>query len=64
MMTCSSGSLQLPVPIAVPPQKKQMKDASVQSEPVALEDEKPKDGPGDTAGESLFLSWFLSTRID
>ncbi|XP_040055245.2 zinc finger MYM-type protein 4-like isoform X2 [Gasterosteus aculeatus] len=41
----------LPVPIAVPPQKKQMKDASVQSEPVALEDEKPKDGPGDTADQ-------------
>ncbi|XP_037343080.2 zinc finger MYM-type protein 4-like isoform X4 [Pungitius pungitius] len=35
----------LPVPIVVPPQKKEMKDASVQSEPVAFEDEKPNDVP-------------------
>ncbi|XP_031722562.1 zinc finger MYM-type protein 4-like isoform X3 [Anarrhichthys ocellatus] len=42
----------VPVPIVVPPQKKNMKDAAVQSEPMAVEEEKQKDGPVSSADQS------------
>lgn len=37
--------------MVVPPQKKDMKDAAVQSEPLAVEEEKQKDRPVYSAGE-------------
>lgn len=45
--------LQVPVPIVVPPQNKDMKDAAVQSEPLAVKEEKQNDGPVNSAGEGL-----------
>ncbi len=44
---------QVPVPIVVPPQNKDMKDAAVQSEPLAVKEEKQKDVPVTSAGEGL-----------
>ncbi|XP_068437013.1 zinc finger MYM-type protein 4-like isoform X2 [Clinocottus analis] len=41
----------VPVPIFVPPQKRDMKDAAVQSEPVALGEEKQEDAPASRADQ-------------
>uniref|UniRef100_A0A8D0CYH5 TRASH domain-containing protein n=1 Tax=Sander lucioperca TaxID=283035 RepID=A0A8D0CYH5_SANLU len=46
----------VPVPMVVPPQKKDMKDAAVQSEPLAVEEEKQKDRPVYSAGEGSNIS--------
>ncbi|XP_042356199.1 zinc finger MYM-type protein 4-like isoform X3 [Plectropomus leopardus] len=42
----------VPVPIMIPPQSKEMKDAAVQSEPLAVEKEKQKDGPVSSSDQS------------
>ncbi|XP_029315832.1 zinc finger MYM-type protein 4 isoform X2 [Cottoperca gobio] len=46
----------VPVPIVVPPQKKEMKDAAVQSEPLAVMEETQKDGPVSSADQSSSFS--------
>lgn len=52
-------SFQVPVPMVIPPQNKEMKDAAVQSEPLAVREEKQIDGPVSTAGEGLGKVGFL-----
>ncbi|TKS86291.1 Zinc finger MYM-type protein 4 [Collichthys lucidus] len=44
--------LPVPVPMVVPPEKKEMKDAAVQSEPLAVSEDEQKDEPVSTTDES------------
>ncbi|XP_019129180.2 zinc finger MYM-type protein 4-like isoform X3 [Larimichthys crocea] len=44
--------LPVPVPMVVPPEKKEMKDAAVQSEPLAVREDEQKDEPVSTADKS------------
>ncbi|KAM8914597.1 zinc finger MYM-type protein 4-like [Spinachia spinachia] len=53
----------LPVPMVVPPQKKEIKDASVQSEHVAMKDEKPKDVPDLSADQGSSFNTDMSQGI-
>ncbi|KAF1375130.1 hypothetical protein PFLUV_G00236280 [Perca fluviatilis] len=53
----------VPVPMVVPPQKKDMKDAAVQSEPLAVEEEKPKDRPVYSADQSRSYSGDMNTEV-
>lgn len=39
--------------MVVPPEKKEMKDAAVQSEPLAVREDEQKDEPVSTAGDEL-----------
>lgn len=48
--------------MVVPPQDKDMKDAAVQSEPLAVIEEKQIDGPVPTAGEKGRVSFVLTFR--
>ncbi len=50
---------QVPVPVIVPPQNKDMKDAAVQSEPLAVKEEKQKDKPVSSAGDAFLLILIL-----
>lgn len=45
--------VQVPVPLVVPPQKKDMKDAAVQSGPLDLQDEKQKVQSLSSAGDGF-----------
>lgn len=51
---------QVPVPMVLLPQNKDMKDAAVQSEPLAVKEENQNDGPVSSAGEGLGVVYFLS----
>ncbi|XP_059209929.1 zinc finger MYM-type protein 4 isoform X2 [Centropristis striata] len=49
----------VPVPIIVPPQSKDMKDAAVQSEPFAVNEEKQKDEPVNSADQSSSYGGYM-----
>ncbi|XP_035850806.1 zinc finger MYM-type protein 4-like isoform X2 [Sander lucioperca] len=53
----------VPVPMVVPPQKKDMKDAAVQSEPLAVEEEKQKDRPVYSADQSRSYSGDMKSEV-
>ncbi|XP_045918869.1 zinc finger MYM-type protein 4 isoform X3 [Micropterus dolomieu] len=55
--------LPVPVPMFVPPQNKDVKDASVQSEPLAVKEEKQKDGPVFSANQSSSYSGDMKSEV-
>lgn len=55
--------LPVPVPMIIPPQSKDMIDAAVQSEPLALEEEKQKDGPVSSTDQSSSNSGDMKSEV-
>ncbi|XP_044023735.1 zinc finger MYM-type protein 4-like isoform X3 [Siniperca chuatsi] len=55
--------LPVPVPMVVPPQNKDVKDAAVQSEPLAVKEEKQKDGPVSSADQSSSHSGDMKSEV-
>ncbi|KAI3367946.1 hypothetical protein L3Q82_026768, partial [Scortum barcoo] len=53
----------VPVPIVVPPQNKDMKDAVVQPEPLAVKEGKQKDEPVTTANQSSPYSRHMKSQV-
>ncbi|XP_035466662.2 zinc finger MYM-type protein 4 isoform X3 [Scophthalmus maximus] len=54
----------IPVPLVVPPQKKEMKDAVVQSEPLAVKEDKHNEKPFSSAGQSISTADGKSQVVD
>ncbi|KAF0044655.1 hypothetical protein F2P81_003813 [Scophthalmus maximus] len=54
----------IPVPLVVPPQKKEMKDAVVQSEPLAVKEDKHNEKPFSSAGQSSSTADGKSQVVD